>query len=87
MLPVTRLGLCGAPRRMSRLRFYLAARKAVPSRGPLVAVEEPKAEGSIPSWRAIAEGTGRYVSTRTSVRRMSSSDPPAVPTMATDPRR
>jgi hypothetical protein len=28
-----------------------AARKARPSRGPLVAVEEPKAEGSIPSWR------------------------------------
>jgi hypothetical protein len=52
----------------------------------VAAVEEPKAEGSIPSWRAIAEGTGRYVSTRISGQHMSSSDPPAVPTMATDPR-
>ena len=38
---------------MSRLRFYLAVRKTVPSRGPLLAVEEPKAEGSIPSWRYL----------------------------------
>ena len=68
---------------MSRLRFYLAARKAVPS-GPLVAVEEPKAEGSTPSWCAISalsRDTRRDASLPTRARYMSSSDPPAVPTM------
>ena len=49
-----------------------------------VDVAEGKALGSTdstPSWRANAEGTGRDVSTRTSGQHMSSSDPPAVPTM------
>ena len=64
-------------------------RKTVPSRGPLLAVEEPKAEGSIPSWRYLGivwgNSPGCFISYQCPAH--VSSDPPAVPTTATDPRR
>lgn len=69
-------------------REHLAERKAVPSGGQLVAVQVPKAEGSIPSQRAIsAESTGtlRDDPSSTRTRYIPSSDRSAVPTMGRGP--